>query len=51
MLSARAGRECCTRAVGKEARSVASLARWLGVSWATVMAAVRDYGTPFVDDT
>jgi transposase len=49
VLSARAGREC-TRAVGQEARSVASLARWLGVSWATVMAAVRDYGTPLVDD-
>ena len=49
VLSARAGREC-TRAVGEEARSVASLARWLGVSWATVMSAVRDYGTPLVDD-
>jgi transposase len=49
VLSARAGREC-TRAVGQEARSVASLARWLGVSWATVMAAVRDYGTPLVED-
>jgi len=49
VLSARAGREC-TRAVGQEARSVASLARWLGVSWATVMSAVRDYGTPLVDD-
>ena len=49
VLSARAGREC-TRAVGEEARSVASLARWLGVSWATVMTAVRDYGTPLVDD-
>jgi transposase len=49
VLSARAGREC-TRAVGQEARSVASLARWLGVSWATVMSAVRDYGTPLVED-
>ncbi|MGD0876201.1 MAG: transposase family protein [Acidimicrobiales bacterium] len=49
VLSARAGREC-TRAVGQEARSVASLARWLGVSWATVMAAVRDYGIPLVED-
>jgi transposase len=49
VLSARAGREC-TRAVGEEARSVASLARWLGVAWATVMSAVRDYGTPLVDD-
>jgi transposase len=49
VLSARAGREC-TRAVGEEARSVAALARWLGVSWATVMAAVRYYGTPLVED-
>jgi transposase len=49
VLSARAGREC-TRAVGQEARSVALLARWLGVSWATVMSAVRDYGTPLVED-
>ena len=49
VLSARAGREC-TRLVGEEARSVASLARWLGVAWATVMAAVRHYGTPLVDD-
>jgi len=49
VLSARAGREC-TRAVGEEARSVASLARWLGVAWATVMTAVRHYGTPLVDD-
>jgi transposase len=49
VLSARAGREC-TRAVGQEARSVASLARWLGVAWATVMSAVRHYGSPLVDD-
>lgn len=49
VLSARAGREC-TRAVGEEARSVASLARWLGVAWATVMTAVRDYGTALVED-
>jgi transposase len=49
VLSARAAREC-TRAVGEEARSVAALARWLGVAWSTVMTAVRDYGTPLVDD-
>ena len=49
VLSARAGREC-TRAVGEEARSVASLARWLGVAWGTVMAAVRHHGTPLVED-
>jgi transposase len=49
VLSARAGREC-THAVGQEARSVASLARWLCVSWATVISAVRDYGTALVND-
>jgi transposase len=49
VLSARAGREC-TRAVGEEARSVASIARWLGVAWATVMSAVRDHGTALVED-
>jgi transposase len=49
VLSARAGRECA-RAVGEEARSVASLARWLGVAWATAMNAVRHYGEPLVDD-
>lgn len=49
VLTARAGREV-TRLVGEEARSVASLARWLGVAWGTVMAAVRFHGTPLVDD-
>lgn len=49
VLTARAGREVC-RAVGKEARSVASLARWLGVAWGTAMAAVRHYGVPLVED-
>ena len=49
VLSARAGREC-TRLVGQEARSVASLARWLGVAWSTVMEAVRDYGARLVED-
>ena len=49
VLSARAGREC-TRAVGEEARSVASLARWLGVAWGTVMSAIRHYGTPLIED-
>ena len=49
VLSTRAGRECA-RAVGEEARSVASLARWLRVAWSTVMSAVRHHGTPLVDD-
>jgi hypothetical protein len=29
---------------------VAAVARELGVGWNTVMRAVRDYGTPLVDD-
>jgi transposase len=49
VLTARAGREV-TRLVGEEARSVASLARWLGVAWGTVMRAVRHYGEPLVED-
>lgn len=49
VLTARAGREV-TRLVGEEARSVAALARWLGVAWATVMSAVRYYGEPLVED-
>jgi transposase len=49
VLTARAGREV-TRLVGEEARSVASLARWLGVAWGTVMRAVRHHGEPLVED-
>lgn len=49
VLTARAGREL-TRLVGEEARSVASLARWLGVAWGTAMAAVRLHGAPLVED-
>jgi transposase len=36
--------------VGRDHRSVASVARELAVSWHTVMAAVRLHGEPLVDD-
>lgn len=49
VLTARAGRYCC-RAVGKEGRSVASLARLLGVCWSTVMSAVCLHGEALVED-
>jgi len=49
MLTERARAEICRR-VGAEEDSVAALAREFGVSWAAAMAAVRDYGTPLVDD-
>ena len=41
----RARREACRR-VGQEAHTVAAVAAEFGVGWATVMAAVRDYGLP-----
>jgi transposase len=47
-MTERARREACRR-VGKN-HSVAEVARELGVGWATVMAAVVDYGTPLVED-
>jgi transposase len=47
-LTERARRETCRR-VGRN-HSVAEVARELGVGWATVMAAVVDYGTPLVED-
>jgi hypothetical protein len=37
-------------AVGRDGHSVAQLAAEFGASWATVMAAVVEYGTPLVDD-
>jgi transposase len=48
VLSERARREACRRV--KENHSVAEVARELGVGWATVMAAVVDYGVPLVED-
>jgi transposase len=49
VLTERAGAEACRR-VGKDAHAVAAVARDLGVGWATVMRAVREHGTPLVDD-
>ena len=48
-LTERARAEACRR-VGEDGHSVAQVAVALGVQWATVMAAVRDYGCPRVDD-
>jgi transposase len=49
VLTQRARDEACRR-VGKDAHTVAAVARNLGVGWATVMRAVRDHGLPLVDD-
>lgn len=48
-LTERARAEMCRR-VGEDEDSVAEVARALGVGWHTAMAAVRDRGTPLVDD-
>jgi transposase len=48
VLTHRAGAEAC-RQVGRNARSVADLARELGVSWWTVMDAVDEHGTPLIE--
>ncbi len=48
-LTERARREACRR-VGQDGHTVAGVAADFGVGWATVMAAVREYGTPLVDD-
>jgi transposase len=45
----RARQEACRR-VGELGQTVAAVAAEFGVDWATVMAAVRDYGEPLVDD-
>ena len=50
VLTRRAGAEAC-RQVGRQNRSVACVARDLGVGWSTVMAAVADHGRPLVDDS
>jgi transposase len=49
VLTERARAEACRR-VGKDAHTVAAVARDLGVGWATIMRAVHDHGTPLVDD-
>ena len=46
-LTERARRDACRR-VGRDGHSIAQVARDLGVG--TVMTAVRDHGTPLVDD-
>jgi len=48
-LSEWARAEAC-RLVGADGLDVAAVAATLGVGWATVMRAVRDYGRPLVDD-
>src|SRR4051794_28517 len=44
-LTERARAEACQR-VGQDGHSVAQVAAAFGVGWSTVMAAVRQYGTP-----
>jgi hypothetical protein len=49
VLTRRADVEVC-RQVGENARPVAQLAEELGVCWWTVMNAVIEHGTSFVDE-
>jgi transposase len=49
VLTERARAEACRR-VGKDAHTVAAVARDLGVGWATSMRAVSDHGRSLVDD-
>jgi transposase len=49
VLTERARAEACRR-VGKDAHTVAAVARDLGVGWATIMRAVHEHGIPLVDD-
>jgi transposase len=48
-LTERARAEMCRR-VGEDEDSVAEVARAFGVGWHTAMTAVRDHGTPRVED-
>ena len=48
-LSARAAAVACRR-VGELGEAVATVAADLGVGWGAVMRAVREHGTPLVDD-
>jgi transposase len=48
-MTERARAEACRR-VGQDNHAVAQVGRSLGVGWAAVMAAVRDYGQPLVED-
>jgi transposase len=49
VLTERARAEACRR-VGKDAHAVAAVARDVGVSWGTVMRAVRDHSRSLVED-
>src|SRR5215216_5172070 len=49
VLTERARAEACRR-VGKDAHTVAAVARDLGVGWATIMRAIHEHGTPLVED-
>jgi hypothetical protein len=49
VLTERARREACQR-VGEVGHTVSSVAADFGVGWGTIMAAVRDYRQPLVDD-
>jgi len=49
VLTERARLHACER-VGRQGHTVAQVAADLGVGWATVMAAVREYGQPLVND-
>jgi transposase len=49
VLTERARAEACRR-VGKDAHTVAAVARDLGVGWATMMRAVADHGRRLVED-
>lgn len=48
-LTERARLEACRR-LGQDGHTVAQVAGQLGVGWATIMTAVREYGFPLVDD-
>jgi len=48
-LTRRAATEICRR-VGEDGHAVAQVARELGISWASAMAAVRRHGEPLVED-
>jgi transposase len=48
-MTERARREACRR-VGQDGETVARVAAQYGVGWQAIMNAVREYGTPLVDD-
>jgi transposase-like protein len=48
-LTERARVEICRR-VGQDGASVAAIAREFGVGWRTAMGAVRERGTPLIED-